>query len=452
MQKKLLALSSTLLLSTLLSAASLSEKKEGLSLVLYESNMALVHELKDLTLYKDERSILYENPPKSVVSQTIRLLLPHKIEIQSHQFRYDRVSQERLLEAHLGKKVQVRRLKSAYEYEIITATLLGYNQSEATVETIGHQILSTKNSSIIFESIPREFSLQPSILWQISTDEDIQTEAIVEYIINEISFHTHYALYLDGDSSELIGSVSLENQTGASFENADVSLLTGEPNRAKQMPSPYPVHRNMTLASSAVESKHNSFEGYHLYEIPFKVSLKDGEKKQIELLNQKKIPTQKLLIAQLSNPLYLQGEQKSEAAQYLLLKGLKQRLPKGLLRTYSKYEGKNIFLGESEIESTPKTEDLKILLGKESDISITQTSIKRQVTKELISSEILYTLTNSSKEAKELTLLIAFNNSSDSKVQTKRDYSYTKGNFVTFKVHLPAEASEKFSVEFESKK
>jgi len=432
MKKNLLALSGTLLFSALLSAASLNQNRENLSLILYSSNIALAHETKELRLYKEEKSILYEGVPKTIQSHTINLTLPEGIEIESQQFRYDSLTQERLLSVHLGKKVQLRRLKSAYEYEIISATLLGYNQSESIVETIGHQILSVENSSIVFDAIPKELALHPSIEWRINAHKDIQTEIELEYIINGISFENHYGVYFDEKSAELFGWVSIDNTTQESFE--DINLST------------------MTRADSTPEIKSGSFEDYYLYEIPFKVSLRANEQKQIQTLHQKNIPTQRVYIAQMSNPLYLTAEQKSEALSYLKLDGVESVLGKGIVRAYSKKRAKSLFLGESKIAHTPKNQALEILLGTNFDLTATQTSIKHHVTKESIASEVLYTLKNSSKEAKELTLLVPFTNESESKVETQRDYSYTKGNFVTFKIHLAAEATEKFSVRYESKK
>jgi hypothetical protein len=83
---------------------------------------------------------------------------------------------------------------------------------------------------------------------------------------------------------------------------------------------------------------------------------------------------------------------------------------------------------------------------------VTQTSIKREDKTNWLSSDVEYKISNSSDEAKQVTLLVPFNTQSDSKVQTKMDYSYTKGNFVTFSVLVQANRAEKFDVHFESKK
>lgn len=452
MNTKLLALSISLLICTFLSAATLSKDSDKLSLLIYNSNIALVQEQKELVLLKEENSILYENVAKSIVDESVRLELPPDIQIISQQFLFDKLTQERLLEAHLEKKVAVRRLKNAYEHEVISATLLAYNNTEAIVQTIAHQIINVSPSSVIFESVPREFATQPSLLWSVNAAKDIKTDAKLEYLIKNISYNVHYALYLDANSSNITGWISLENHSGRSFEDTKLSFLGGDINRVNQGVSPYKTTRAMTLADAQAELSNLAYRGYDLYTLPFKISLANNEKTQLRFMHQEHIATRKEYEVQMSNPLYLRGEQKSDVTQHLTLDSLNETLLGGLLRAYSLKDGMSIFLGESVVAHSPKEQAVKLPLGKNFELSATQTTLKRQESKLSISSDVLYTLTNHSGKEKTLTLLVAFNKESDSKVQTERDYSYTKGNFVTFKIHVAPNASEKFKVRYESKK
>jgi len=454
MKKQILALSSAFLYSSLLCAATLSQKSKELSLTLYSSDIALVQETKELTLYKDEKSMLYEGVAKEIELSSLYLHTPKQLQINSVEFVYDQLTQERLLKEHLGKKIEIRRKKSAYEYETLSATLLSYDHQNAIVQTIAHQILSVKNSSIIYESLPKELQLKPSLLWSVTTTEDIKTDITLEYLTKRVSFEPSYALYLDNNSSELIGSVVLKNNSGADFDKAKISLLAGDINRVQEAnPLPYKNTRAMTLASSSDQiPQRDAVEGYHLYTLPEKISLSSGEAKQLQFFKQSAIATQREFVAQMSNPLYLRGEERSEILNYLRLEALEEPLLNARLRSYTSENGKRVFLGESRLKATPKGERAEILLGRDFDLSATQTLIKRQESKEAISSDILYTLTNNSQKPKEITLLVAFNKKSSSVVKSDHDYSYTKGNFVTFKIHLAARESEKFSVHFESEK
>lgn len=454
MTKQILAFGSLLLCSSLLNAATLPQQSKKLSLTLYNSDIALVHEEKELTLYKDEKRIIYEGIAKEIEMSSLYLGAPKELEVESVAFAHDLPTQEQLLRANVNKKVDIRRKKSAYEYETIPATLLGYENQRAMVQTIAGEIVNVKNSSVIFDALPKEFRLKPTLEWSVQTAQNIKSDIELEYLVNGVSFEPYYALYLDKNSSELIGSVILSNNSGADYKDAEISLLAGDINRVQESAMPlYKNARAMSLASSSDQMPQRvSIEGYHLYTLPKKISLSHGETKQLGLFEKSAINTQRKYVAQMSNPLYLRGEERSDLSMYLLLDAIDEPLLNATLRSYSKENNTTVFLGESKIKATPKGESIEVLLGRDFDLFASQTLIKRQESKESISSDILYVLKNSSQESKELTLLVAFNKKSGSLIKSDRDYSYTKGNFVTFKINLGAGASEEFSVHFESEK
>lgn len=204
--------------------------------------------------------------------------------------------------------------------------------------------------------------------------------------------------------------------------------------------------------SAPQEVVHQAYEGYHFYTIPFKVTLANNEKTQIKFIDQKHIPTTRQYSANLMNPLYLQGERRVDVMQYLLLDGLNLPLPKGIVRSYSKLQDQTILLGETNIDHTPKDTPIKLKIGKNFDLKVTQTILKREDTSNWFDADVEYTLKNSSDKAKNITLYIPFNRQNNSSVKSDKSYSYTKGNLVTFTLLVAPNTSEKFQVHFESKK
>ena len=116
---------------------------------------------------------------------------------------------------------------------------------------------------------------------------------------------------------------------------------------------------------------HQAVEGYHLYSVPFKVSLANNEKTQIKFIDKRSLKIQRTYTAQLSNPLYLRGESKHDVTQYINLKGLDIALPKGIVRTYTKSNSQSLLLGESSLKHTPKDTPIKLKIGKNFDIKVT---------------------------------------------------------------------------------
>ena len=451
MQKSTLALSSIFFFSTLLFGASVSEKTSNASLIVYNSNIGLVHEEKELNLHKEDTQIIYEGVASSINTDSINIKLDPSITLSSQQYRFDNLTQAKLLQAHLGKKVEVRRLKNSSEFQVINATLLAYNATESIVKTVDYQILSVKNSSVIFEAIPHELITKPSLVWNVKTPKDIKTKLELDYLINNISFKSDYILNLDETSSDLVGWITLDNRSGKSFKDTKLSLLAGDINRAIDAPVLYKNTRALAVMDSAPEVSHKAYEGYHFYTIPFKVTLANNEKTQIKFIQKNKISSTREYSAQLSNPLYLQGETKVDVTQYISLAPLDIPLPKGVVRTYSKLEGKTILLGETGIEHTPKKTPIKLKLGKNFDLKVTQSILKRNDSKNWLEADVEYSVLNNSDEKKKVTLLIPFNKQSDSRVESQKKHQFTQGETLEFIVKVAPNSTEKFSVHFESK-
>jgi len=450
MQIKTALLTASLFLAQL-SAATLSKELMEPSLIVYSSGLGVVHESRELTLEASDKEILYGDVAQSIDIDSISIKTDPRVQIFSQQYRFDQLTKHKLLQAHIGKKVEIRRLKSAYEYERIQATLLAHSGDECTLRTLDYQIVSAASSDIIFETIPDELITKPSLLWNIETPEPLKTTLELNYIINQIGFSSNYILFLDANSSSLSGWISIDNRSGKSFSNTQLALVAGDVNRVNKIDTR--VHKEqLVYAAKAMDVKQEAFEGYHYYTIPFRVSLANNEKTQIKFLQKENLNVEREYEATLTNPLYLGSESKVPVMQYATFKGLDAPLPKGVLRTYGTLHEKTVLLGESSISHTPKGEQIKALLGKNFDLSVTQKPLKLQSANSWISSDVAYSLRNASDAPKEITLLIPFTTEAGSIVESSQSYTITKGNFVTFKLLVDANSTQEFTVHFESRK
>ena len=250
--------------------------------------------------------------------------------------------------------------------------------------------------------------------------------------------------------ADLTGWVSINNRSGKRFERTKLSLLAGDIQR-KPRNSPE-LYKAMRAMSDSVAVKEQSFEGYHFYTIGFPVTLANNETTQIQFMQKKNIEIQRLYSATLTNPLYLSGQRVSDVSQFIRFSGVDIPLPKGDVRIYSQQNEQTVLLGENSIKHTPKNTPLQLKTGTNFDLKVTQTLTKRSDTQEYFNVDIQYKLTNSSDVNKTVTLLVPFNTDTTSKVTTETEYTFTKGNLVTFSVDVIANSIKKFNVNYESKK
>jgi hypothetical protein len=452
MKKTFFALGSVLSLSTLLLSSTLSPEVHNNSLVIYNSNIALVHEERALDLSKSDSFITYEGVASSIETDSVNVTLPKGVSLYSQQYRFDKLTQAKLLDAHLEKEVEIRLANKHDSFDIFEAILLANNGSNAIVQTKNKKIFTIPSSDIIFKTIPVELITQPSLVWNVQVDKTIKSDLKLDYLINDISFKSDYILNIDENIGNLTGWITIDNHSGKRFESTQLSLLAGDIHRVNNQPIMYKQVRAMAVTDSAQEVAHQAYEGYHFYTIPFKVTLTNNEKTQLKFINKAHFKVQREYSAMLHNPLYFNGEVKSDVEQFISLDGFDIPLPKGVVRTYAKLDGVSILLGENTLEHTPQKSPIKLNIGKNFDIKVIQRVVSRKDTKTEFNALIEYTIINSSKDAKTVQLLIPFNRNKKSKINTEQKYSFTKGNLVTFSIQVPSESTQSFNVNFESKK
>ena len=450
MKKITLAFISSLYIGSSLFGASLSSEVKNNSLIVYNSNIALVHEERDLEIKKDDTTIVYEDVAQNINTDSVNVSLPNAITINSQHYRYDKLTLEKLLKAHIGKKVDVRLLRNRNEFKIITATLLSFNHTSALVRTLDYKIISVKTSGIEFDTIPKELITKPSLVWNVDVQKDVHTQMQLDYLVSDIRFKSDYVLNVDGNSSTLSGWITIQNNSGKSFQDTKLSLLAGDINRVHTRATK--LYKSLRTMSAAPKVKEHSLEGYHLYTIPFKVNLANKERTQIKFLDKNNLRVQRNYRAQMNNPLHLQREKEHTVKQSFLLDALDVPLPKGTIRVYTKLDKQTILLGEQRLSHTASNTPLSITTGENFDLKVTESVITRDDTKESFNVDILYTLYNSSDTNKSLNLLVPFNRQESSKVTSDVAHTFVKGNLLNFLVKIPAKQTENFKVHYESKK
>jgi len=442
---------SAFMVSSSLFGVTLSPSSTNNSLIIYNSNIGLVHEQRELTLEKDETQIIYEDVASSINTDSVNVNLPSEISLQSQQYKFDKLTQRKLLDAHIGKMIDVRVEDNAKNYKTVQAELLSNDGMNSIVRTDDKIIISVVNKNIIFKSIPEELITKPSLVWNVTAQEDVNAQMSIDYLINNISWKSNYILNLKEDKADLTGWINIDNRSGKSFENTNLHVLAGDINRATNPRINYRVAKSMAIMDAASVS-HQAHEGYHFYTIPFKANIANNEKTQVKFISQTNLHVERKYTSRMSNPNHLKGERKHSVLQLIELKSLNIPLPQGVVRTYLKYKNTKILLGETRVKHTPSKTPLSFKVGKNFDVKVKETLEKFDDGKWSTNVDVLYTLKNSSQETKIVEILVPFNKNDGSKVKSSQEFTYTQGNLVTFHIEVKANKSKEFKVHFKTKK
>ena len=367
-------------------STSLTDQTD-LNVTVYNSNIALIRDVRNLTLPDGTFRLKFMDIAATVNPATVHfrsLTNPDKLSVIEQNYEYDLLEPAKLLHKYVGKEVTLVRTyqdSGTTKHEEIKATLLSDNNGQ--VWKIGNDIVTgTYAESYRFPDIPANLYDRPTLLMSLENSGPRKQQIEASYLATNLSWNADYVLTVarDDKSADLDGWVTLTNNSGTAFHNARLQLVAGDLNRLPQA-GPVSVAGNVMMMKEARASQfqQENFSEYHLYTLGRRTSVENQETKQISLLEGSGIPVQKLFVVN-GNNYYYRSQQapgspiKDPVMVYYKFKneakaGLGVPLPAGSVRVYQKdSKGGILFIGEDRIGHTPKDEDVTVHIGNAFDV------------------------------------------------------------------------------------
>jgi hypothetical protein len=244
----------------------------------------------------------------------------------------------------------------------------------------------------------------------------------------------------------LTGWVTLDNQSGASYQNTRLKLVAGDVHRAPKDERKYVG--DLLYKSAAPEAPGNfeeeSLFEYHLYTLNRNTTLNNNQIKQVELLTANSVKTRKLFIyegAVNQKKIAVMLEFKNSAVNQLGIP-----LPKGIIRVQkADKDGSLQFIGEDRIDHTPQDENVRINLGNAFDIAGERIRVQmKEPAKNLREETYQVTLRNHKTEAVTVTVVENLSRYHESKItEANHNYQQTAAGKIEFNINIPAGGEEK---------
>jgi len=361
---------------------STPEQRREVSLTVYNQDFGLVRERRAVELPRGPVALEFEGVASSIQPETVSirsLAGDGTLRVLEQNYRYDLLSPQALLQKYVGRQVKVYRWNDVTgREEERAAEVLATNGG--LVLRIGDEITFDYPGRIGFPEIPANLIARPSLVWLLESGAERQ-ELEVSYLAGQINWRADYVLVLSADdrSGDLTGWVTLDNRSGASYEDAKLKLVAGDVQRV----APKAVMDMMVMRGAAQEAapqfREESFFEYHLYTLERPASVLDNEQKQITLLQAPGVGLDKRLILR-GEPHWFRGayggqiESRRKVGVFIELENreanrLGMPLPKGVVRVYkADSEGGRQFVGEDQIDHTPRDERIRIKVGEAFDV------------------------------------------------------------------------------------
>jgi len=416
----------------------------------YNDNLGLVLQTRTLDITKGESEVRVEGIPASVDPTSVRITFPGKadaIEVLEQNFLYDLVNSDKIFEKYIGETITYKT-KSG---EQTNGKLLQYDGGNLVlqVQNGGIKIASAENiSDYDFPSLPSGLILKPTLQWLLSSKIGGSMESEISYLTSGMSWHAEYLMVLEKNDQDftLNSWVSLDNQSGATYENAKMKLVAGTINRARRTSAAMAdATREVRFIAKAAEApfEERGLFDYHLYELQRPVTIKDREIKQIAMFDEVMASAKKVYLfknsaqSEIESPLEVHLKLVNSADNHLGIP-----LPEGVFRIFKKDVDNTLQLvGEDRIKHTAKDDTLDLTVGKAFDVKGKKIVVDRQKIgeqSEVVSVQI--EIANKRTEQIEVEILEFHNNNWFIK-KSSHPYQKKSNLWLVFPLTVPAEKS-----------
>ncbi len=391
------------------------------ALTIYNQNFFVAREHVPLDLQPGVNEAQYAGVAAHLEPDSVILRDPggRALQIFEQNYRNDPVSPEMLLSFYEGKTIDFAVGRNAdgsdvkIKGKVIRSGFVpihyvnGYPQQTSTqpiVEVDGVLRFGLPGQPI-FPALSADSILKPTLNWLLQTNQPGKFDAEISYVSGGMDWQSDYNLVVQDDRTgegarshtdllDMIGWITMHNQSGKGFENARIKLLAGDVSKIQEQTLAGPAYKAaneavMVDAAAPPVVREKSFDEFHLYTLQRPTSLRDEETKQVEFVRSTGIHAQRLFIydgAQMAQYAYYNPEQIRSDANYgtasnpkvWVMEEFKNSdtnhlgipLPKGKLRFYRRdTDGHLEFVGENMIDHTPKDETIRVFTGNAFDVT-----------------------------------------------------------------------------------
>ncbi|NYZ75186.1 DUF4139 domain-containing protein [Candidatus Micrarchaeota archaeon] len=403
----------------------------------YYTGMGLVKEVRSADVAGGASLLSLKNTAGYIdaTSVTFKDLTNPGTELLEQNYDYDLVSDQKLLEKYVDKTISVKT-----DNETITGTLLSSSGGTLVLQTASGIVSLTNYKQISYPSLPEGLITTPTLTWLLANTTAGRHDFEVTYLTSGIDWSANYVATSNADDTqmELRGWVSVTNDAGTTFENAQLKLVAGDIHLVSGEAVPSPRMYD-TMAVGAAESKSFAQEQlfeYHLYTLERPTTLKNGQVKQINFFNAPGVPVEKQFVFEPDQSSKVQVKLNFENRKD---KGLGLPLPKGKVRVYKPdSSGQLQFLGEDQIDHTAENESLKLFIGNAFDVVAERTQTN-YVQHGSCASETSYTVQLRNHKTEPVSVVIVENTYGDTTI-THENMPHKKESAYKYSWTVPVSA------------
>ncbi len=351
---------------------------------------ALVERHTRVQLRAGDNEVPLAGLPRALDAASVVVTPPTGTSLRGQRFDFALASQDELLRRAIGQTVNVEQ-SVGNQRQAYTGILLAAGEGMTLRLPDGRIKLLSNYSSFELPRLPQGVVNEPTLVLALASDRAVDGDLGLAYATAGLAWRAEYSARVQGQAKQcrmtLDGAAMVVNRSGMDFRDVALTLVAGEPNRARAAAIPMAaMARDKMVMAEAAPEPFASGE-YHAYRLPNPGTVSQGSVQRLPLVapaNNVECERRYETSAQgndwrppfpIIDENFNAGEGQAQPVQATVrfanakASGLGIPLPAGRVRVF---EG-NDFLGESSLDHTPAGKDVALVVGNAFDISATRT-------------------------------------------------------------------------------
>ncbi|WP_442679687.1 DUF4139 domain-containing protein [Sphingomonas sp. ASY06-1R] len=386
-----------------------------LSLTIYTNNLALVQDVRTMTLPVGRTRQPFADVSAAIRPETVGLSAPDASVVEQN-FDYDLLSPTSLMEKAVGETVTLLRTNPHTGVETRErATVLAVNggvvlQINGHIEVLRDDGLPVR---VIFDRVPESLRARPTLSVSLDSRRAGPRPVTLSYLSGGLGWSADYVALFDEKAGtiDVQGWVTLTNTTGTSFINAKTLLVAGQVGSGDDDNGRFRRMQAQPIRRAGTETAAREQLGdFYLYPLAERTTIADKQTKQVGFLDVKGAAATSGY--EYRNDWLGSADEAASAASVLRFSnaakgGLGDALPAGTVRVYMRdARGDPQFVGENRIDHTPQGSDLAIRTGDAFDVKVKPVVVERvRVSDTRWRTKMRYELTNAKDRPVTVTLI-----------------------------------------------
>lgn len=352
---------------------------DRVSLTVYNQNIALVEDVRNLNVPAGRSRQEFPGVSASIRPETVGLS-GRGLSVVEQNFDYDLLTPGKLMESAVGNEIGIVRTNPGSGAQTTErARVLAANQG--VVLQIGDRIEVLRDDGVptrvIFDRVPQNLRPRPTLSVTLDAEGAGRRETTLSYLTSGLTWKADYVARFDEKAGklDLTGWVTLTNNSGATFSNAQTRVVAGDVNLINQggyNPRP-PVRVSNTRGNGTQSGGEGALADVYVYPLPEAVTVANNQTKQVGLIDAAGVPATKRYL-RVVDGFYSAEEPIAAEVGVIFANGsgnAARALPAGVIRVYVKDEaGEPRFIGESQVDHSPAGSEIVVTTGDAFDVTV----------------------------------------------------------------------------------